>query len=60
MAHMWLGFAAELGEPQAAKNQSIIAGLMSPTNITEAKIRAAEWRPGRQAPESSPRKSRGK
>ncbi len=46
-AHMWLSLAEAQGEKQAAQNRDIVARSMTPAQITEAKRRAAKWRPRR-------------
>ena len=44
-AHMWWNLAAAKGHANAIKNRDIIAGKMTPAQITEAQKLAREWKP---------------
>ena len=42
---MWLGVAAAHGQPDAEKNQQLVARAMTPAQIAEAQKLVAEWKP---------------
>ncbi len=48
-AHMWLNLAGAQGNKVAAKNRDIVAKLMTPAQLAEAKRLAGKWRPRRQS-----------
>ncbi len=44
-AHMWWSLAAAQGNEIAVKNRDIVAGRMSPADISKAQKIAREWKP---------------
>ena len=44
-AYMWLSVAAARGQPDAEKNQQLVAKAMTPAEIAEAQKLVVEWKP---------------
>lgn len=44
-AHMWLGLAMASGRQDAAKNQNVIAGIITRAQIGQAQKLTKEWKP---------------
>jgi hypothetical protein len=42
---MWLSVAAARGQPDAEKNQQLVAKAMTPAEIAEAQKLVVEWKP---------------
>lgn len=54
-AHMWFNVAAAQGNKNGENNRNLIAGRMTPSQISKAQNMASEWRPKKETPKPAPK-----